>query len=283
MESSQELIPQIYTAASFIGLYLVLILLAKLANDMSTPYSVDEHLAEKDNLALATSFSGYLLSVTIIFIAVLVGPSKGLLQDLANVAGYSALGIVLLNISRVINDKLILYQFKNIEKIIDEGNVGTGVVQFGSYLASAFVIAGAVNGEGGGVVTALVFFAIGQVALIIMAKIYDLLTPFNVHDEIASGNTAAGIAMAGSLIALGIILMKGSSGNFVSWNYNLSYFAIESLVAFIILPIIRIIMDKIIIYKIDLNKEIKEDKNIGAGLMEMAMIVGFAAMLFFLV
>jgi uncharacterized membrane protein YjfL (UPF0719 family) len=203
--------------------------------------------------------------------------------DVLNVGGYTLLGILLLNVSRIVNDKLLLHTFSNVEKLVVEHNNGVGVVQAGSYVASACIIGGALHGEGGGVATAIVFFLIGQVMLIVVSKLYDMITPYHIHEEIKQNNTAAGIAFSGTLIAVGIILMKGSSGDFVSWKYNIGHFAIESLVAILALPVFRFVLDKIIIRKIDLNKEIRDDKNIGAGLMEMVMVVGFAAVLFFLI
>jgi hypothetical protein len=64
--------------------------------------------------------------MSIIFVGSLLGPSEGLLADLLKVGGYSMMGVALLNVSRVINDKFILYKFDNIEEIIDDKNVGTG-------------------------------------------------------------------------------------------------------------------------------------------------------------
>ncbi|MFV2055166.1 MAG: DUF350 domain-containing protein [Thiohalomonadales bacterium] len=276
------ILPQATSAIALIVLYVFIILLAKMVNDLTTPYSVDEQLAHHDNLALAISFSGYILATTIIFVAALLGPTQGVVLDIINVGGYSLLGIILLNISRVVNDKLLLHQFSNIEKIINERNYGIGAVQAGSYIASACIIGGALHGEGGGIMTAIVFFVIGQVMLIVVSKVYDFFTPYDIQEELLKNNTAAGIAFSGTLIAVGILLMKGSSGNFISWSYNLGSFALESLMAIIILPVFRLILDKLIIRRIDLNKEIQHDKNIGAGLLEMFVVISFAVVLFFL-
>ena len=189
----------------------------------------------------------------------------------------------LLYIAHLVNDKLILHNFKNIKELVDDKNVGTGAVQAGSYIASGLIIAGSIHGEGGGLITAVAFFALGQIALIIFSKIYDLITSYDVLDEIEKDNYSAGVAFSGTLIALGIILAKAASGDFVSWEYNLTSFAIYALIAFILLPVFRVIIDKLVITNADLNKEISVDKNVGAGFLEFGTTVGFAAILFFVI
>lgn len=265
----------------FVFLYLLFIVVSKFINDILTPYSVDNQLTNKDNPALAISICGYFIAITAIFIGALLGSSKGLTDDLLIVSEYTILGIVLLNVSRVINDKLILYKFSNVKEIIEDQNSGTGAVQCGSYIASGLIIAGSIHGEGGGIFTALAFFGLSQVALIIFTFIYNLITPFDIHDEIEKDNVAAGIALGGALVAIGIVLMKGASGNFVGWMHNLSIFGMDTILIFILLPIIRFFFDKIIIPKSDLNHEIKNDKNIGAAFLEAVVMISFAVVLMF--
>ena len=272
---------EILHGASLILLFMFIVLLSKMVNDFFTPYKVDDELTHKDNVALSTSIGGYFCATTIIYIGALLGPSQGILMDLLFVGGYTIFGIILLNISRFINDKLILYKFSNVKEIIEDRNVGTGAVQCGSYIASGMIVAGAIHGEGGGVHTTLAFFALGQTALIAFAWIYNRITPFDIHEEIEKDNVAAGIAFGGTLAAVGIILMKGASGNFVSWQHNLSIFGMDVVLVFILLPIVRIFFDKVIIPGAALNHEIQFDRNLGAGLLEVIMAISFSIILFF--
>lgn len=276
------LIPQIISAVSMIVLFIVIFLFAKAARDWLSPFSINDELTVQDNIAMSVSMAGYFVAVIIIFIGAMLGPSVNLMTDLMMVGGYSLIGIALLNLSAFLNDKLILYQFSNYKEIIEDKNAGTGAVLLGSYIASGMVIAGAVHGEGGGVGTLLVFYLLGQVALILFTWIYNLITPFSIHEEIEKDNVAAGTAFGGTLVALGIILMKGSAGNFVSWSENIQWFVIDSVIAFILLPLVRIIFEKLVIRGADLNMEITRDRNLGAGLLEMTVAIGFASILFFL-
>jgi len=266
---------------SLILLYMLMILLSKIINDLITPYRIDEQLTHYDNVALSTSVCGYLTATTIIFAGALIGPSDSILMDLVTVGGYTLIGVLLLSVARYINDKLILYKFRNAKEIIEDRNAGTGAVQFGSYVASGLIIAGAIHGEGGGIATLLAFFGLGQIALIAFSWIYNAVTPYDIHEEIEMDNVAAGVAFGGTLVAVGIILMKGASGNFITWTHNLSVFGADALLVLILLPAVRLFFDKLLIPHADLNKEIQLDRNLGAGFLEMTIAISFSGILYF--
>ncbi len=275
-------------------LFIVLFLLAKWIKEFSTPYDVNANLTEKDNPALAVSVAGYFFAVTIVFLGAYIGPSRGILADLSSVGTYSLLGILLLNLSRNINDKFILHQFSDRKEIIEDRNAGTGAVVLGSYIASALIIAGSVHGEFintemeamdeiYGYLTAVTFFLIGQLVLIIFAKIYEAMTHFSVHDEIEKDNVAAGLGFAGNLVAIGIIIMAATSGDFLGWKAHLIKMGGQVVFIFLFLIVLRFFFDKVIISKADLTHEIRNDKNLGAGLLEFAIAVSFATVLFFII
>ena len=278
-----KLLSQVYSGGSLLLLYVAIFFIANIIYSKKVGYDVKHEVIEKDNLAVSISLAGYLFAISIIFIGCVLGPSKSLIQDLIVVVKYCSLGIVLLYVAHLVNDKIILHNFKNVKELVDDKNVGAGAVQAGSYIASGLIIAGSIHGEGGGLITAVAFFVLGQLALVVFSKIYDVITSYDVLEEIEKDNYSAGIAFSGTLIALGIILAKSASGNFVSWEYNLSTFVVYALVAFILLPIFRVIIDKLVISNADINKEIAIDKNIGAGFLEFGTTVGFAAVLFFVI
>ena len=277
-----ELLQTITSGVTFAVLFVVIFITAKIVNDFLTPYNLDDELTNKDNLAICISFAGYLGAVIIIYIGAVLGPATTLFMDVLIVGGYSILGIILLNISRFINDKILLRHFSNVKELVEDRNAGVGAVQAGVYIATGLITAGSIHGEGGGPHTALVFFILGQVCLILFSFVYDYITPFSIHDELEKDNVAAGVAFAGTMIALGIILMSGLSGKFISWNENLINFGINIILGIVLLPVFRIFFDKIIIPQSALNQEIANDRNLGAAILEMIITVGFATILFFL-
>lgn len=262
-------------------LFAVLFVVAKWLNDLVTAHAVDHELTKQDNPALAVSIAGYYLGIIIVFIGAVIGPSTSLLWDLLLVGGYGFGGIVLLLISRVINDRLILRGFSADRELIEDQNLGTGAVLFGSYVASALIVAGSIQGEGGGPHTALAFYALGQVALVGFTWIYDWMAPYSLLDQIEQDNVAAGVGFGGALIAIGIIVMRAVSGPFVSWAADLQYLGLNVLIVFVYLLGIRLFFDRIVIPRSDLNLEITRDRNVGAGLLEGSVSIGFAAVLFF--
>ncbi len=264
---------------AFILLYAFIVLLARWIKDLLTPYKINEELAQNDNFAIALAMSGYYLATSAIFMGSLFGPSQGFLKDLTLVGGYSLLGLVFLNLARWLNDKIILTKFCDTEHLVKEHNLGVGAVHFGIYVATGLVAAGAVSGEGGGVLSAVIFFALGQISLFLFSFIYDFFTPYHIHEELEKKNIAAGVAFGGTLIALGIIILNGSSGNFVNWQEDLLLFGITNVTAFVFLPIVRWVMNKLVIPGHSLSREIKEDQNIGAGLLEATIAISFAIIL----
>lgn len=279
MDLKTVMLADLTRTAAFVGLYLVLFLLAKWMKDFFTPYKINDELMQKNNLAIALTMSGYYLGTVAIFVGALFGPSHGVAKDLMLVGGYSILGLVFLNISRFINDKIILKTFCNVDQLIKEHNVAVGAVQFGTYVATGLIAAGAVTGTGGGVVTALVFFVLGQVSLLVFTLVYDFFTPYSIHEELGKKNIATGVALGGTLIALGIIVLNGVSGDFVSWGESMVNLAIVNIMAFVFLLVVRFVMDKLVVPGDHLSREIMEDQNLGAGVLEATIAISFAIVL----
>lgn len=189
------------------------------------------------------------------------------------------MGIIILNVSRYLNDKAILRKFANIEQLTKEQNAAVGAVQLGTYVATGLIAAGAIAGQDGGILSFIIFFILGQISLLLFSLIYDFFTPYSVHAELEKQNVAAGVAFSGTLIALGIIVMNGVTGDFVNWIESITHFLIVITTAFVFLPIVRILMDKLVIAGDDLSREITEDKNIGAGFLEACVAISFAVIL----
>ena len=99
------------------------------------------------------------------------------------------------------------------------------------------------------------------------------------HEAIEDDNVAAGIAFAGALTAIGIVLAHASGGAFLGWTENFTTFAWEAALVIVLLPLVRYCFDKVVLSKIDLNREISEDRNVGAAIMEASAMVAFATLL----
>lgn len=263
------------------GIYLIsafiLFWIGKLVRELMTSgYSLRDELVEKDNAALGIGMAGYYFGLILAIGGTLSGPSQGLENDLIDIGIYGLLAIILLNLSRLVNDSLILHGFKIRDELIEDQNTGTGVVVAATYIATGLVIFGAVSGEIGGIMTTVIFWALGQAALILAGLVYEWITPYSIHDEIEKDNVAAGVAFAGALVGIGVIVFHASAGDFISWAINLQDFAIEIVAGLVLLPIVRFIADVILLPGQKLTDEIanQEHPNLGAGFIEATSYIG---------
>ena len=91
-------------------------------------------------------FIGLLLAIG----SALLGESAGLVNDLIDIAIYGTMSIFLLNLSLIINDKLILSKFNVKKEICEDRNIGSGVMDGAMALSTGLIILGAIHGEGHG-------------------------------------------------------------------------------------------------------------------------------------
>jgi uncharacterized membrane protein YjfL (UPF0719 family) len=259
------------SAAIFIIVFFIFFFIGKVINDLlHREYKLNFELVEKDNAALALAVVGYYFGLVLAIGGTIAGPSVGLVEDLYDLVIYGILSIILLNISWFLCDKLILYKFRVSEELIRDHNQGTGVVSAGISVASGFIIYGAVSGEGGSIWTVLVFWALGQVLLILAGLVYELITPYNIHEEIEKDNVAAGVSFAGALVSIGVIIGLAGEGDFTAWSIDLPVYIGFAVLGLILLPIIRLLTDKVLLPTVKLSDEIsaQEKPNVGAAYVE---------------
>jgi len=283
-------IDSIVSSVILIIFFYVLFYVGKKVNDfLHKDYDLVKELVDEDNPAVALAISGYYAGLVISVGGSLVGPSFGIIQDVIDLVVYGALSILLLNISWFICDKFILYKFKIQDELIRDRNQGTGAVSFGISIASGLIIFGAISGEGGNIWTAITFWIIGQIILIVAGLIYNLIISYDLHTEIENDNIAAGISFGGALISIGIIIGIAAEGDFYSWSTDLPWFIFMSVVGVVLLPVIRIITDKVLLPTVNLSDEIiglKRDKtketrgpNIGAAYIEAFSYIAAACII----
>ncbi|PKQ66369.1 DUF350 domain-containing protein [Labilibaculum manganireducens] len=281
MISLSEISFIVYDAVVYIMAAFVIFLIGKFIYQLLHPsFKVKEELVKKDNFAFAISHVGYYIGLLFSIGSAIVGPSNGLVNDVIDIAVYGLLAIVLLNISIFLSDYLILRKFSVRKEIIEDQNAGTGVVEGAVSVASGLIIFGAVSGESDGllfgVLTAVVFWAFGQIALIVTTRIYNWITPYNLHEHIEKDNVAVGIGFAGAIIAIGNLIRFGLTGDFEGWLPSFAEAGFELIVGIILLPVMRLITDKILLPGERLTDEIinQEKPNVGAALIEAFAYIG---------
>lgn len=274
-----------WKSASYVLLAGVLLTVFKYVNGLFSGYQLNKELTEHDNKAVALSLSGFLFALFIIIHGVLTEPGNWApidndystwLIDLRDTAIWSTVGCIYLLLARVINDKLILPKFSNRKELIQDRNVGVGIVQAGSYITTALIIRATLNGPdiftlGEELLLTLIWFTITQILLIAFTFLYQLSTKYDLHEELRNDNPATGVAFAGNMIAIGILLAF-----YIRTYDSIVGLFIWAAISTLLLCLVRIIVDKALLPNQKLDQEIAKDRNWGAGTIEAITAIGSA-------
>lgn len=259
----------------------ILFMVGKVTYKLFNPkVKVADQLVEHDNFAFAFAYVGYFIGLLIALGSALRGDSDGLVDDLIHIATYGGISILLMNLSRIINNRLILSKFDLKHAIIEHQNVGSGIIQGANSIAVGLMVFGAITGDGHGyggpIVTTLLYWLLGQMILFITTKVYDLITPYSIEEHVEKGNVAVAIGFSGAIIAIANLICNALLHDFESWLITLEDVAFEVVLGLVFLPIARIFCDKILLPGQNLTDElINQDRpNIGAALVEAFAYAG---------
>ena len=290
---------------AYVALGVVVLYLAKCILDFATPYHVSDQLSRKSNAALGLSISGYLLGVIVVFVAVLYTPfasgdgdwrfTAEFGFDVIEVFLYSVGAIAVLNLTRYLIDHLVLYKFDVEKEIIENQNLAAGAVEFGVYLAVSLVVAASLAGYGDPqlgaavpstldeIIRSAVFFVLGLGVLVLYALFYQVTTVYDIHDEIEKDNAAVGVTMAANLIAVALVAFKAVAGEFLGWSESLIGFVVFAVIGFLLLVIVRWIIDKAMFPKVKIADELSSAQNVGVAFIVGGVVVSTALILLFAV
>ncbi len=266
----------ILTALVLIVVVMAIILVAKKAWDVChRRIKLRHELVTNDNPAVALALCGYLFGTVFAIAGIMSGEDLPLVDEIIDLVLYGLLAIVLLNISSFISDRLVFHRFDSNKELVDDRNIGLGAVEGAFAAASGLVLYGALLGEGGGIITALVFWSLGQCAFLLFAYLYNLITPFDFVAEIEKNNHAVAFAFAGLLLAAANLIRAAIAFDFVSWTENLQDFALIFALGILLFPLMRFVTDKCLLPSASLTHElVAQDKpNLGVGLLEASTYI----------
>ena len=277
-----EILDGFLTTVAYLASAFILFFIGKLVYQLFHPkIKVNYQLVEADNFAFAISYVGYYIGLLLAIGSAVIGESEGHLDlDLINIGIYGGLAILLLNLSVIVNDKVIFRKFDIKRELIDDKNVGTGIIEAANSIATGLIILGAIHGEvygdGGPIVTVLLYWILGQVIMYIVSLVYNAITPYDIHDHIEKKNAAVAIGYAGALIAVANLIRFALMHDFESWVITLEDVGIDTAIGLVLLPIVRFLTDKILLPGQKLTDEIvnQEHPNHGAALIEAFAYIG---------
>lgn len=254
-------------------------LLAKLISDhaVKKQYNANQEIEEHANLAVGLRRTGLYLAVAIgMYGSISSGNSYGFWQDAWTLAIDGMLIVVFTMVSRLLSDWVIIHNIDN-TKAVKEGNLAVGLVEAGGYIATGLIMYGSVSGQGGSWWSSIVWFVLGQIAILILAFLYEWVAPYKVVKNIREGNAAAGLMLGGMMVAMGFILKGAISGPSIGWIPDLQAFGISLINSIaLLLVIFHQFVDRIFLPGTTIRTEIERDKNISAISVVVAVKIAMA-------
>ncbi len=262
---------------------VVLLALARWVQQWLYGQTLHAILTEDDNPAMGIAIAGYLFGVFWTVTVLLGNLHYEQLPDLRTVLLYGGIGIGLLTVVALGTCRVFLGM--GVQQQLAARNVAAALVVAGVYIATSLTYSGTLSGEGGGFWIMLLFFLLGQLALLGITHAFRWLTSYDDVQEIAAGNIAAALALMGLLIAVGLIVRRAVSGDYTGFFHSLGSFLLALLLALVFYPVRQVLVQWILLggpmhwrHSL-LDREITQDKNVAVGLLEATAYVTSALFL----
>jgi len=255
---------------------LLVVWLVKLADDKRAPFDEDKAMLLESNLAVGLRKSGMCLGVFLALAGVLSGKSSKIMVDLWDFLQATIMIVVLLFVTFEINKRIILRKVNN-DEAVARGNVAVGTVEFSTFVGTGIIMNGALTGEGGGLWAAGVFFALGQIALVIVFYLEAAISRRNIQEEIEiKGNIAEGVDVAGILIAISIILRASIIGPFTGWIPGLQGFGIYLALGLLALFVFKALALKMFMPRVSYADEMDKQRNEAVAILAACIQISVA-------
>jgi uncharacterized membrane protein YjfL (UPF0719 family) len=250
-----------------------------------------DELMRKDNPAFGLSLSGVIFGVALILSGTIFGnPDDNATKSALTILWHGALCIVFLSFTRLIFDHVTFPKIHVRDEIV-KGNIAVGIADAANVIASALIIrsvlvwvsANSIEG-----VTALLFgYLISQALLtgatFVRFKLFGKISNGScIQEQLRTGNIALALRFAGQKIGTAFAITVASNV-IASEVYEMipvlvTWFFV-SIVAIVALKLISMLAEFVILYQIDLNKEVIEQRNIAIGAVEAIIFISLGLLL----
>ena len=203
-----------------------------------------------------------------------VCPSDNAGTHAGEVLLWTCIGCALLLLAFAINDCVLLIKVSNTDALA-ANNVAIACFEAGSFVACGVILRALLVGGGydlaSGIALTILYWVLSQLLLLCIAYIYRLLTFFDDWQALKDNNVAAGLSGGVLLVALAIIMAYP-----IPMYSSLIIFFPIALTGILALMILRKIVDCFVLPGEPLDKEIANDQNWGAALIEGGVCLGIA-------
>ena len=271
-----------------IGIVLFLLLILRVIQGVFAKVNVTEEISEKDNFAYGIGMAGGMLALCIVLSSVIgrhIG--QGLEKAALGMLIFGVVGILLVRIGRYIHDKVVLNRIDTVA-LLKKKNVGIALVDAASAVASAIIIRSMifwVEGSDANAVIAITsgFFVVLAIS-IVLTRVYEYrFAQCNQNDSfqgaLKRGQLAVAIDHAGNILGTAIVvttsaeLLVYSAANYVS---NVTGWLFMSLILAVGLQLLVYIGKTLVLFGVDINREIDQHHNIGIACVGVALNMGLA-------
>ncbi len=256
----------------YVALVFVFLFVSKKISDALTRFDDDAAIEKENNTAVSFRRFGLYIGISIALAGVMTDDVSGI--DILIFLLDGAIATAIFFVAHFINDFAIVPHVRNSE-LIKAGNVSTGILEAGSFIATGILLNGAFSGTDGGTFYSIAFFFLGQLLLIAAVYIHQKLYRFNVTECMIKGNLSAGITVAGLLVAYSLILRSSISGDFTGWAESLGWFAISAVTGMAALVVFEKAADWIFLPKTEIADDLCAD-NTAAVLIVQAIIISLS-------
>jgi uncharacterized membrane protein YjfL (UPF0719 family) len=268
----------IVEGAAYVVVVFMWMWLAKWVADrrIRTKFDPDQEIEESANLAVALRRGGLYLGLAIGLQGALWGyEDVPFSEEIVTLLWEGAVLTVFLFVALRLSDAVVIHGIDN-DEAVRSGNVAVGLVEMGISIATGLIGYASFLGVGGGIASGLIFFVLGQGALILIAIAYEKMTPYSVIEEIRAGNAAAGLMLAGMLVAYGLILWSSIAGPSLGWGEDLANFVASIAMGMFLLIVLQWPIDRLFLPGTTLREEIEQNQNYAAITVAVAVKIALA-------
>jgi uncharacterized membrane protein YjfL (UPF0719 family) len=247
--------------------------------------NASDELLKKDNPAFGISLAGATMAMTIMLSGVIYGDLESSRTETVTVlALFGILGIALMAVTRIIFDKITLPDISLRDEIV-KGNIAVAIADAGNVLATAIIIRAVMIWVPlytiSGLTAILGSFAVSQIILTSMTLLRIKVFSFankdsGLQNELKNGNIALALRFSGQKIGTAFAL--ATAARIVIYEeYEifsiLAVWFLASIGVILIWKALCFIAHRIILFRVDINQEVLEQKNIAVGALQAVIYV----------
>ncbi|MFP6806082.1 MAG: DUF350 domain-containing protein [Pseudomonadales bacterium] len=246
--------------------------------------SADE-LATRDNFAFGIAMAAGIIALALMLTGAVSGEvGDTYVKEIVSVLAYGILGVILIKVGRLIQDKFVLTGIQ-IQEQIKAGNLAAALVDAANTIATGLVLRAVMlwveSDTLKGLLVVLAAFLITQVLMALVSKFRVLVyarrhNGESLHSVFEAGKVSLAIRFFGHL--MGVALAITAASGVVAYQTEnllmaLGTWAAIALLFSILVSVIASLARNVVLYGVDVVEEVDHQNNIGVASIEAAISI----------